>query len=96
MTAASVYILASRRNGTLYVGVTTQLIGRISAHRARTVPGFTAKYGVDRLVHVEHYDDIATARRREAALKRWRRVWKIELIERDNPEWRDLAESLIE
>ncbi len=94
MAEAYVYILASRRNGTLYVGVTTDLPQRVMQHRDGLAGGFTAKYKVHRLVHAEPFDDIATARRREKTLKGWKRAWKIELIEKDNPDWRDLFESL--
>jgi putative endonuclease len=89
-----VYILASRRNGTLYVGVTSDLSRRIADHKAKLVPGFTRKYGVDRLVHVDAFSSILEARSYERALKRWKRSWKIELIEKDNPTWRDLSEDL--
>jgi putative endonuclease len=89
-----VYILASQRNGTLYVGVTNDLSRRIAAHKAKAVPGFTQQYGVDRLVHVEGYSSIDEARARERALKKWRRAWKLQLIEKDNPNWRDLAGEL--
>ena len=90
-----VYILASRRNGTLYVGVTSDLIGRMTAHKGKLLPGFTRKYGVDRLVHVEEYASILEARARERALKRWHRAWKIALIEKLNPQWRDLTAELV-
>ncbi len=86
-----VYILASGRNGTLYVGVTNNLARRIAEHKGKLVPGFTRKYGVDRLVDVEEYSTILEARAREHTLKRWRRAWKIALIEKDNPTWRDLS-----
>jgi putative endonuclease len=89
-----VYILASRRNGTLYVGVTNNLSRRVEAHKTKAVPGFTKQYGVDRLVHVEEYPTIAEARAREHTLKRWRRAWKLELIEKDNPNWKDLSVDL--
>ena len=89
-----VYILASRRNGTLYVGVTNDLSRRISEHKTGAVPGFTRKYGVDKLVLVEEYQLIDEARMREARLKRWKREWKLELIEKLNPEWRDLASEI--
>jgi putative endonuclease len=88
-----VYILASRRNGTLYVGVTSDLSRRIADHKAKLVPGFTRKYGVDRLVHVDAFSSILEAHSYERALKRWKRSWKIELIEKDNPTWRDLSED---
>jgi len=89
-----VYILASKRNGTLYVGVTNNLSRRIEAHKAKAVSGFTKQYGVDRLVHVEGYSSILDARARERSLKRWRRAWKLELIEKDNPSWKDLSIEL--
>jgi len=85
-----VYILASRRNGTLYVGVTNNLIGRVSEHREGLVPGFTKRYGVKMLVYFEEHHDIDEAIRREKRLKRWRRQWKLDLIESKNPQWRDL------
>jgi putative endonuclease len=89
-----VYILASKRNGTLYVGVTNDLVRRMSEHKAKLVPGFTRQYGVDKLVYFEEYASILEARGRERALKRWLRVWKLELIEKMNPEWRDLTDEL--
>src|SRR5258708_25384786 len=89
-----VYILASKRNGTLYIGVTNQLARRLSEHKAKLVPGFTRKYDVDQLVYFETFDSILEARAREHSLKRWRRAWKIALIEKLNPHWRDLADEL--
>lgn len=89
-----VYILASRRNGTLYVGMTSDLAARIEAHRAGTVPGFTAKYGVKLLVYVEAIEDFDAALWREKALKKWNRAWKLQLIEKDNPGWKDLADKI--
>ena len=89
-----VYILASRRNGTLYVGVTNDLIRRMTEHKAKLVPGFTRKYGVDKLVYFEEYASILEARARERSLKRWHRSWKIALIEKQNPTWRDLSYEL--
>src|SRR5262245_15864426 len=89
-----VYILASRRNGTLYVGVTNDLVRRLGEHKAKLVPGFTRKYGVDQLVYFEEYGSILEARAREHAMKRWRRKWKLEIIEKLNPEWRDLGNDL--
>ena len=85
-----VYILASGRNGTLYVGVTNDLARRVQEHRKGAVPGFTRTYGVTRLVHAEPYDDIRIAIEREKRLKKWRRAWKLALIEEANPDWRDL------
>jgi putative endonuclease len=90
-----VYILASKRNGTLYVGVTNHLARRLAGHKAKLVPGFTRKYDVDQLVYFEAFDSILEARAREQSLKRWRRAWKIALIEKLNPDWRDLTLELI-
>jgi putative endonuclease len=89
-----VYILASQRNGTLYVGVTNDLARRIAEHKAKLVPGFTRKYGVNRLVYFELFDTVLEARAREHSLKRWRRAWKIALIEKLNADWRDLTQEL--
>ena len=89
-----VYILANQKNGTLYVGVTNNLARRIAEHKAKLVPGFTRKYGVDRLVYFEAFESILEARAREHALKRWRRAWKIALIEELNPDWRDLSNQI--
>jgi putative endonuclease len=89
-----VYILASQRNGTLYVGVTNDLSRRIDAHKAKAVPGFTKRYGVDKLVLVEGCSSIDEARDRERRLKRWKRDWKLELIEKSNPTWRDLTNEI--
>ncbi len=85
-----VYILASRRNGTLYAGVTNDLIGRVNEHREGLVPGFTKRYGVKLLVYFEEHGDIDEAIKREKRIKRWRRKWKLALIESQNPQWRDL------
>jgi putative endonuclease len=89
-----VYILASRYRGTLYVGVTNDISRRITEHQSGAADGFTRRYKIDRLVYVEEYASILEARAREHALKRWRREWKFALIEKLNPEWRDLAASL--
>ncbi|TMJ86082.1 MAG: GIY-YIG nuclease family protein [Alphaproteobacteria bacterium] len=89
-----VYILASGRNGTLYIGVTNDLVRRMTEHKAKVVPGFTRKYGVDKLVYFEQYASILEARARERRLKRWQRAWKLALIEKMNPQWRDLAGEL--
>lgn len=89
-----VYILASGRNGTLYVGVTNDLARRMAEHKSKLVPGFTRQYGVDRLVYVEEFASILEARERERSLKRWRRAWKLDLIEKVNPSWRDLSLDL--
>ncbi|MEZ5908696.1 MAG: GIY-YIG nuclease family protein [Hyphomicrobiaceae bacterium] len=90
-----VYILASRPHGVLYVGMTSDLAGRTWQHRERVLAGFTRKYWVGRLVYFEAHDDAAEAARRERALKRWRRQWKIELIESGNPTWRDLFTDVV-
>ena len=89
-----VYILASQPYGTIYVGVTSNLLVRLHQHRSGTRPGFTSRYGVFRLVYVEMYGDMSTAIAREKQLKRWHRNWKINLIERDNPHWVDLGVTL--
>ncbi len=89
-----VYILASKKNGTLYVGVTSALTQRIWQHKNKLVAGFTAKYQVDKLVYYEVHDDANSAIRREKQIKKWNRVWKIELIEEMNPAWRDLYEDV--
>jgi putative endonuclease len=85
-----VYILASRIGGTLYIGVTNDLIRRTYEHRMGLVAGFTKEYGVHRLVYFEQYTDIDAAIRREKRLKKWNRAWKIQLIEDANPNWADL------
>lgn len=90
-----VYILASGRNGTLYVGHTDDLIGRVWRHRNKVHAGFTARYGVDRLVWWEAGASREGAKLRESRIKKWRRAWKIELIERNNPAWRDLYDGLL-
>ncbi len=89
----AVYIMASGRNGTLYVGVTSDLPKRVHDHRTKAKHGFTARYAVDRLVWFERHDEMASAIGREKRLKNWRRGWKLELIEEFNPHWRDLAED---
>ena len=89
----TVYIMASGRNGTLYAGVTSQLIARIHQHRSKSFDGFTAKHGVDRLVWFEVHADMESAIVREKRIKEWKRAWKLELIEKENPTWRDLAED---
>jgi putative endonuclease len=89
-----VYILASKRNGTLYIGVTNNLLKRVLEHKNNLVPGFTSKYGVHNLVYCERYADIYAAIAREKRIKKGKRAWKIELIEKSNPEWRDLYNDL--
>jgi len=85
-----VYILASKIGGTLYIGVTNDLVRRVFEHREGLVKGFTKKHAVHRLVHFEQFDDVENAIRREKRLKSWNRAWKIELIEEANPNWIDL------
>jgi putative endonuclease len=89
-----VYLLASRKHGTLYIGMTSDLVRRCYEHKTKAVPGFTAQYGVDRLVWYEVYDDPIGAITREKELKKWRRDWKIRLIEESNPDWVDLYEGI--
>ena len=89
-----VYILASQRNGTLYIGSTDDLARRVWEHKEKVRPGFTDKYGVTRLVWYEVHDLRETAFQRERRMKTWNRLWKIELIEAANPGWRDLYETL--
>ena len=91
MKQPAVYILASKRNGTLYIGVTSNLAGRIEGHRAGVVEGFTKDYGVHLLVYFELHDGMYEAIQREKRLKKWNRAWKIRLIEQTNPGWRDLS-----
>ncbi len=89
------YITVSKRNGTLYVGMTSDLLARAWQHKNKTMPGFTAKCGVDQLVYFEPHDRAETAILRERQIKKWRRAWKIRLIEEGNPEWRDLYQEII-
>jgi putative endonuclease len=89
-----VYILASRLGGTLYVGVTSNLVGRVFQHREYLAMGFTQRYGVSRLVYFEAYGEVADAIRREKQLKRWNRAWKVRLIEERNPNWDDLYATI--
>jgi putative endonuclease len=95
MRTPAVYLLASRRNGTLYVGVTSDLIGRIWQHRNVVSAGFTSRHGVTSLVWFETHDTMSQAIAREKAIKQWRRIWKIELIEARNPDWLDLYPGLL-
>jgi putative endonuclease len=89
-----VYILASRIGGTLYVGVTNDLVRRIYEHRSKFVPGFTRKYDVKRLVYFEQFSTVEAAIQREKRVKKWNRQWKIRLIEESNPNWADLYEGI--
>jgi putative endonuclease len=91
----TVYILASGRNGTLYVGVTSDLPGRMYEHQEGLLPGFTRRYGVKLLVWYENHSRIEDAIQREKTIKHWVRKWKLELIERSNPEWRDLYSDML-
>lgn len=93
MKRPCVYILASRRNGTLYIGVTSYLHKRMAEHTQGLIPGFTKKHGVKHLVYYEMHDLITEAIRREKQLKEWQRIWKIRLIEVMNPEWHDLFDA---
>ncbi len=92
--AGFVYIMASQRNGTIYIGVTSDLIGRVFQHRNGLVDGFTKKYGCKTLVWYEAHDTIDGARLRELQMKKWNRLWKLREIEAMNPGWNDLFESL--
>ncbi|OGU14979.1 MAG: excinuclease ABC subunit C [Ignavibacteria bacterium GWB2_35_12] len=89
------YILASKKNGTLYIGVTGNLTRRVYEHKNKMIDGFTKKYSVDKLVYFEMYNDIRNAIEREKNMKKWKREWKIELIEKDNPNWDDLYNTLL-
>ena len=89
-----IYILASQKNGTLYVGITSDLIRRISEHKEKRWGGFTKKYKVDKLVYYEVYGEVGMALYREKQLKKWKREWKLELIEKENPSWSDLFNNL--
>lgn len=95
MKQYSVYILASKRNGTLYIGVTSNLIKRVYEHKNNLVDGFTRKYNVHKLVYHEETNDIQSALTREKQIKKWNRQWKIELIEKFNLYWKDLYYDLI-
>ncbi|CUQ65939.1 GIY-YIG nuclease family protein [Candidatus Nitrospira inopinata] len=95
MKQPCVYILTSRRNGTLYVGVTSDLVKRVWEHKQDLVEGFTKRYQVHRLVWYEPHESMESAIRREKAIKEWKRRWKLALIEKLNPEWQDLYESLL-
>jgi putative endonuclease len=94
MQSGFVYIMASRRNGTIYIGLTSDLPQRITQHREGLIEGFTKQYGCKLLVWFERYDDLQEARRRELQMKNWKRLWKLRVIEEMNPEWDDLFESL--
>ena len=89
----SVYLLASKRKGTLYTGFTSDLPGRVYQHKTKTIRGFTTRYNVKQLVYYEQFADAHTAIQREKQLKKWNRAWKIRLIEKHNPEWKDLYDD---
>lgn len=91
-----IYILASKRNGTLYTGITSDLIKRIWEHKNKFVSGFTEKYDVDKLIYFEQHQDPENAIKREKRLKFWKRKWKVDLIEERNPEWKDLYENIVQ
>ena len=93
MKTPCVYIVASKRDGILYIGVTSDLHGRMAEHDQGLIPGFTKRYGAKLLVYYELHDDMATAIRREKQLKEWRRAWKVRLIESMNPEWVNLFDA---
>ncbi|MDP2400287.1 MAG: GIY-YIG nuclease family protein [Burkholderiales bacterium] len=95
MKQPCVYLLASCKNGTLYVGVTSDIIKRIWEHKSNVVEGFTKKYGVHTLVWYEIHENMESAISREKTIKGWKRQWKLELIEKENPAWTDLYKSLI-
>jgi len=89
-----IYILANKKNGTLYIGITNNLIRRIYEHKNDLIDGFSKKYGIHNLVYYESYNDVRDALNRETQMKKWNRKWKIELIEKSNPEWNDLYNEL--
>ena len=91
----AVYVLASKRNGTLYIGVTNDLQRRVWEHKNDLVEGFTKRYGVHRLIYYELYEDMVSAITREKQMKKWNRAWKLELIEKHNPAWNDLWDAII-
>ena len=95
MPSGVCYIMTNRPRGVLYVGVTTDIRRRVYEHRMGLVDGFTSRYGLTRLVYCEEYPLFMDAVRREKAIKGWLRAWKIELVERDNPDWKDLYNSLL-
>jgi putative endonuclease len=95
MKQPCVYLLASGRNGTLYVGVTSNLVSRVWVHKQEQIDGFTKRYGVHTLVWYEVHESMDSAIQREKAIKEWKRRWKLDLIEKANPQWRDLYEELL-
>ena len=95
MKAGYAYIVASGRSGTIYTGVTADLVGRAWQHRTGAVDGFTKEHGCTRLVWFEAHDDLQEARQRELRVKKWNRIWKLRLIEERNPMWADLFDTLV-
>ena len=95
MKQPAVYILASKQNGTLYTGVTSDLTKRMWEHKSDLADGFTKKYVIHRLIYFELHEDMASAITREKQIKKWNRAWKIRLIEKTNPEWRDLYSNIV-
>ncbi len=95
MKYSYVYILANKQNGTVYIGVTSDIVKRVWEHKNNLVDGFTKKYDIHTLVYFETFEDIEEAIKREKQLKKWNRKWKLDLIEKGNPEWEDLYEQII-
>ncbi len=95
MSSFYVYILTNARDGTLYTGITNNLIRRVYEHKSNEIEGFTKKYKTNKLVYFEETPDVQSAITREKRIKKWRRSWKIELIEKNNPQWRDLYYDII-
>ena len=95
MKAYWVYILSSQQNGTLYVGITNDLVRRIYEHKQKLVKGFTKTYGITKLVYTEQFNDITEAIHREKCIKKWNRAWKMRLIEEHNHNWKDLYEDIL-
>jgi putative endonuclease len=95
MKRGYIYIMASGRNGTIYIGVTSDLVKRVWEHRNGLVPGFTRRHGCKLLIWFEAYDDLQEARLRELQMKKWKGLWKLSTIEATNPEWRDLYPTLV-
>jgi putative endonuclease len=95
MKSYYVYVLASRRNGTLYIGVTNDLVRRVYDHKNGTMEGFAKTYGIHTLVYYETYTNVHDALTREKRLKKWKRQWKIDLIEKENPDWKDLYSRIV-
>ncbi|ADJ22113.1 Excinuclease ABC C subunit domain protein [Hyphomicrobium denitrificans ATCC 51888] len=90
-----IYIMANKRNGTIYIGVTNDLARRVYEHREGLVKGFTSRYGLKSIVYYEAFDSVSLAIQRETSLKRWPRRWKLALIEKANPQWKDLVDEIV-